>query len=238
MRKANFVFGLILVLLIVSGCKKSSANNSDSLATDSNLSLPFLVIDLDGDGVEILPLEESNVFFDVDGDGMAEKTAWISPGDAFLMVATRNEYQSDMSYMERIVNNFTEGGKKLQNHDKNHDFTYDEADYQQFKNQSFRDLIFMIATDEDLNGIPKVPPSKKLDCDFISLSFTSLRNNVTGILKCKNRNYSFKEMSFIFEDENVVWGHACQEIRNIPNRGDEFKNDCVDKGYLARNYGE
>jgi len=48
-----------------------------------------VVLDLDGDGVELTALDESSVFFDVDGDGAQEHTGWVSPDDG-LLVLDRN----------------------------------------------------------------------------------------------------------------------------------------------------
>ncbi len=49
-----------------------------------------LVLDLDGDGLEIVTLEDSNAYFDMDMDGVAEHTAWIGADDGWL-VWDRNE---------------------------------------------------------------------------------------------------------------------------------------------------
>jgi Ca2+-binding RTX toxin-like protein len=43
-----------------------------------------LVLDLDGNGVTITPAEQG-VYFDHNGDGLAEKSAWISAADGFLV---------------------------------------------------------------------------------------------------------------------------------------------------------
>jgi len=43
-----------------------------------------LVLDLDGDGLDIVQIEDSNAYFDLDEDGFAEKTAWIGADDGFL----------------------------------------------------------------------------------------------------------------------------------------------------------
>jgi len=43
-----------------------------------------LVLDLDGDGIELIALDDSVAFFDIDGDGAAERTAWVSADDGIL----------------------------------------------------------------------------------------------------------------------------------------------------------
>ncbi len=43
-----------------------------------------IVLDLDGDGVELVPLEESTAFFDINGDGYRERMAWAAADDGFL----------------------------------------------------------------------------------------------------------------------------------------------------------
>jgi Ca2+-binding RTX toxin-like protein len=44
-----------------------------------------IVIDLDGDGVEILPKDRNFVLFDFDDDGYRERTAWVGRDDGLLM---------------------------------------------------------------------------------------------------------------------------------------------------------
>ena len=55
----------------------------------SSLPLPFvpvspLVLDLDGDGYELSALASSNLRFDLDANGFAERTGWVHPDDGFL----------------------------------------------------------------------------------------------------------------------------------------------------------
>lgn len=45
-----------------------------------------IAIDLNGDGLVTTNYTPSNVYFDVTGDGVTEKTAWLSSEDAFLVV--------------------------------------------------------------------------------------------------------------------------------------------------------
>jgi hypothetical protein len=45
-----------------------------------------IVLDLDGDGVALSPLNGSDVHFDFAGDGFAEKTGWVSASDGILAI--------------------------------------------------------------------------------------------------------------------------------------------------------
>jgi hypothetical protein len=45
-----------------------------------------LVLDLDGDGIETIALEDSAAYFDGDGDLFAERTAWLGSDDGFLVL--------------------------------------------------------------------------------------------------------------------------------------------------------
>ena len=43
-----------------------------------------VVLDMDGDGVELIPMAENSVLFDIDTDGLLEEVAWVSGDDAIL----------------------------------------------------------------------------------------------------------------------------------------------------------
>jgi hypothetical protein len=45
-----------------------------------------IVLDLDGNGVDIVGREDSPVWFNVDGDAALEKTAWAGKNDGFLVI--------------------------------------------------------------------------------------------------------------------------------------------------------
>jgi len=65
------------------GGKGSKKDLSDDAAFKKKIISP-LVIDLDGDGVELISLEDSTAFFDLNLDGFAELTGWVSADDALL----------------------------------------------------------------------------------------------------------------------------------------------------------
>jgi hypothetical protein len=45
-----------------------------------------IILDLDGDGIETLAEAEADIHFDHDGNGFAERTGWVSPDDALLVM--------------------------------------------------------------------------------------------------------------------------------------------------------
>ena len=69
---------------LISGDIKGSANNADkSITTAENIVYDPLVIDLGKSGFELTGIE-NGVHFDMDLNGFAEKTGWITGDDAFL----------------------------------------------------------------------------------------------------------------------------------------------------------
>ncbi len=57
----------------------------DLLGAPAVLNIDPLVLDLDGDGVELTHFLDGSVYFDVDGDGTRERTGWVAGGDGLLV---------------------------------------------------------------------------------------------------------------------------------------------------------
>ncbi|WP_243375057.1 calcium-binding protein [Microvirga solisilvae] len=45
-----------------------------------------IFLDLDGDGIDIIQLKQSNTYFDYNGDGKVGRTAWVGGGDGMLVI--------------------------------------------------------------------------------------------------------------------------------------------------------
>jgi len=98
-----------------------------------------LVLDLDGDGIELTAVNTTNVFFDVDGDGFREATGWVQSDDGLLVLDRNNDgYINDNS---ELFGNFTTSGfVELRAIDDNGDNYIDANDSQFADLQIWRDL--------------------------------------------------------------------------------------------------
>lgn len=56
----------------------------ESAEPDASGNAPPIVLDFDGDGKSLTEIVDNKVRFDMNGDGIADKTGWIEQGDAFL----------------------------------------------------------------------------------------------------------------------------------------------------------
>jgi subtilisin-like proprotein convertase family protein len=52
---------------------------------------PPVVLDLDGDGVELISFNDSSTFIDYDNDGFAEQTGWVAADDGLLAIDLDND---------------------------------------------------------------------------------------------------------------------------------------------------
>ena len=86
-----------------------------------------LVLDLDGDGVELVALSDSQTLFDLDSDGFAQHTGWVAPDDALLALdRTGNGRIDDIT--EVFGNGTVDGFTELAALDSNGGGTIDAAD--------------------------------------------------------------------------------------------------------------
>lgn len=95
--KAVKIAILITIVLLVIWRVAQIPLNPDHTGGDSaRRQLPRqspLVIDLDGDGLEFINLNDSNAYFDLNGDGFATRTAWLNSDDGFLTLDKNGDGQ-------------------------------------------------------------------------------------------------------------------------------------------------
>lgn len=87
-----------------------------------------IAIDLNGDGIQTTRLLNSNTFFDLTGDGLKERTAWLSGDDGFIAVDINKNGSIDGVNELFGSQQREEGYKKLAVFDSNNDDVIDAND--------------------------------------------------------------------------------------------------------------
>jgi hypothetical protein len=135
-----------------------------------------LILDLDGDGAHSVNLgwveNRSRVYFDMDNDGYAERTAWVAAGDGLLAIDKNGNGKID-SQGELFGNGagFADGFANLKQYDSNADNKITAADAQ------FANL--RVWTDADSDGVTDAGELKtlaSLNITQINLAATALTN--------------------------------------------------------------
>ena len=98
-----------------------------------------LILDMDGDGVELMSLLASHVRFDLDDDGFAELTGWLKADDALLVMDLNSNGRID-SIAELFGNETTDGFTELLALDDNGDGKIDQLDSQFLSLKLWHDL--------------------------------------------------------------------------------------------------
>ena len=110
----------------------------------TNRSTP-LVLDLDGDGVETLSIDDG-VSFDINNDGITDRTGWVGKDDALLVLDKNNDgviNNASELFGEESLNKdgskAEDGFSALRDLDSNNDGKFDAADEQYSKTQIWQD---------------------------------------------------------------------------------------------------
>ena len=97
-------------------------------------------MDLDGDGVELISLDDSTTQFDIDADGFAEITGWVKPDDGLLAIDLNSD--GNINNRDELfgVDASTDGFMVLTGYDSNGDNAITSADAQFGALRVWRDL--------------------------------------------------------------------------------------------------
>lgn len=84
---------------------RAGALGASNLMTFNGKSFGLLspiILDLDGDGIEMKSIKKSKAAFDMNGDGVADDTGWTGKGDGFLVIDRNNDgkitHASELSF--------------------------------------------------------------------------------------------------------------------------------------------
>ena len=150
-----------------------------------------LVLDLDGDGIELTSIEDSNAFFDLDGDGFAERTAFVAPDDGLLAI-DRNENGRIDDISELFGSAAETGYEELAESDSNSDGRIDAQD------ADFESLL--VFQDVNGNGVSDAGELRSLS----EAGITSISLDTTAVGEIVNGNVLVETTDITFEDGSVT----------------------------------
>ena len=129
-------------------------SDGDTSQAILRFSVTPLVLDLDGDGIELTNVD-NGVLFDYDVDGDVEQTAWVESDDGFLVIDNNGDgIINDRSEMFGDLFGFADGFAHLSSFDSNNDNAITSSDDQWADLQVWRDLNQDGITDEgELYGL-------------------------------------------------------------------------------------
>ena len=88
-----------------------------------------LTLDLDGDGIELVSLDDSNIYWDIDQDGFAEHSGWVAADDGLLSIDLNGD--GIINGHSELFGSLTEDGfTALSAYDTNSDGIIDASDTQ------------------------------------------------------------------------------------------------------------
>jgi Ca2+-binding RTX toxin-like protein len=174
-----------------------------------------LVLDLDGDGVEVTKMgfgaDRSMVYFDMDNDGFAERTAWATGGDGLLALDKNGNGKIDnQGELFGNTNTIADGFLNLKQYDSNADNKITSADAQ------FANLRVWVDADKD--GQTDAGELKTL-----------------ADLKITQVNLGATILSNVSNNENTVAATSSFVMNGVTKTISEvwFRNDAMDTRYLG-----
>jgi len=155
--------------------------------------IPPVVLDLDGDGVELTSFVTSTVRFDMDGDGAADITGWAGADDG-LLVFDRNHNGAADNVSEISFQSLVEGARSdlegLSFFDSNENGRLDSAD------DAFGD--FRVWRDADQDGV--TDEGEMVSLNAAGIKDISLSPTPTGELPTGRDNVTFGTSQYTRDD--------------------------------------
>lgn len=158
-----------------------------------------LVLDLDGDGVELSSIAAKDVYFDLDADGFAEKTGWVQPDDGLLAFDRDSNGKIDNG-TELFGNATQDGFDALKLLDANLDGRFDASDAEFVNLKVWRDL-----NGDGVSQAAELQTLTELGISSISLASRPVGVSDEGNWVARSANVSFADGS-IKTAESIYFG--------------------------------
>ena len=129
-----------------------------------------LVIDFDGDGIELTDIKESTAMFDLTGSGFANRVGWVSPDDAFLVWDKNGNGRID-DISEMFGSERESGFKALSLYDTNRDGRID----------AFDDVFKNLKVWQDRNGDGRTDSGELKGLEELGIKAINLNTQKTNI---------------------------------------------------------
>ncbi len=148
-----------------------------------------VVLDLDGDGLELVSIAESNIFFDMDGDGIGDRTGWFTGGDGLLVLDVNSngviDDGSEISFQQYVDGAFSdlEGLKAF---DSNNNNLLDPGDIE-FS-------TFQVWIDGNQNGISEA--DELVTLESLGIESIGLIGDQTGVMPSARDNVVYATSTF------------------------------------------
>nr|KIS32919.1 hypothetical protein TQ38_05310 [Novosphingobium sp. P6W] len=155
--------------------------------------VPPIVLDLDGDGLELVGYDDSNVSFDMDQDEIADRTGWVAPDDG-LLALDRNgngtiDSISEISFVSDLANALTDL-EGLRAYDTNENGLLDAGD------QRFGE--FLVWQDVNQDGVSNAGELRSLtEAGIVQINLTLLE---TGERPVSNGNVITATSDYLMAD--------------------------------------
>ncbi len=189
-----------------------------------------IVLDINSDGITSIALNESNAYFDYDGDGNREHTAWMEQGDAQLVVDINQD--GKINDGSEIFGEFTrlpdgslakDGYEALAQYDTNNDRVIDSKD------DAFGNLLLW--QDNNQNGKTEEGELTNIQLSNVKAINLDRENGITFEQTIENGNIIINETNYTTIDNKLGIirdvGFACNPFDTITN------NDTLSKEYYG-----
>ncbi|MDX2085750.1 MAG: calcium-binding protein [Candidatus Melainabacteria bacterium] len=169
-----------------------------------------LVLDMDGDGIELAAVNGAgSVYFDIDNDGFAEASGWVSGGDALLAVDRNGNGVID-AQNELFGNNaaHANGFEALKVFDSNKDnkITSADAEYNKLR-------LWIDANADGISQAGELHTLASKNVTSIDLNYTDVHETVAGndikqraTATIGGQVREIADVWFTFDDVNTVYG--------------------------------